>query len=167
MVNVLIFAILQLFNVILSTIKTVIQIKGNKISATIANSVYYAFYTVVVIFMTSDFGYGDVWNIVIKVIVTFVSNLIGTYVGMSIMDHLRKDKLWKIEASVLSEYTESIHTELNNKQVKHSYIEHIGKYSIFNIYCETKEDSSIAKKVLKDFTNGSVKYFVSESKSLE
>lgn len=167
MVNILIFAILQLFNVILSTIKTVIQIKGNKISATIANSVYYAFYTVVVIFMTSNFGYGSTWDLVIKVVVTFVSNLIGTYVGMSIMDHLRKDKLWKIEASVLSEYTTSIHNELNDKQVKHSYIENIGKYSIFNIYCETKEDSSIAKQVLKELTNGSVKYFISESKSVE
>lgn len=167
MVSIIIFAFLQLFNVILSTIKTVIQIKGNKISATIANAIYYGFYTIVVIFMTSDFGFGEVWNTVIKVAVTFVSNLIGTYIGMSIMERLRKDKLWKIEASVLSQYTEEIHKQLNEKDVKHSYIEGIGKYSIFNVYCDTKDDSSVAKAVLKDVTDGSVKYFISESKNLD
>lgn len=167
MVSIIIFAFLQLFNVILSTIKTVIQIKGNKISATIANAIYYGFYTVVVIFMTSDFGFGDVWNTVIKVAVTFISNLIGTYIGMSIMERLRKDKLWKIEASVLGEYTEEIHKRLNDKEVKHSYIDNIGKYSIFNVYCSTKEDSSVAKNILKEVTGGSVKYFVSESKNLD
>ena len=47
--------------------------------------------------------------------------------------------------------------------IPHNYITGIGKYTVFNIYCETQKESKIAKEIL-DFHKA--KYFVSESKTL-
>lgn len=157
--NIIIFTVLQLINVMFSTVKTIMQIKGTKLAATIANSVYYAFYTIVVIFMVADFVPDPVWNIAIKVIVTGVTNLIGTYVSMTILEHIRKDKLWKIDITVNTKFSEEIHRQL--KSVPHSFIVVTDKHTIFTFYCATKEDSKQVKEIGDKYN---AKYFVSENR---
>ena len=52
---------------------------------------------------------------------------------------------------------------LNKAKVPYNYIEGVGKYVLFNIFCATQEKSSAVKEILKAYE---VKYFVSESKTL-
>ena len=150
---ILLFSALQLINVMMSTTKSIIQIKGTKLMAAIANSLYYAFYTIVVIFTVSEI------NIWIKMGVTFIANLIGTYLSMLILDRLRKDKLWKIEVTVPTANTDEIHAQL--KSIPHSYIVLTNKHTVFTFYCATSKDSSRVKQLVNKYD---AKYFVSENR---
>ena len=150
---ILLFSALQLINVMMSTTKSIIQIKGTKLMAAIANSLYYAFYTIVVIFTVSEI------NIWIKMGVTFIANLIGTYLSMLILDRLRKDKLWKIEVTVPTASTDEIHAQL--KSIPHSYIVLTNKHTVFTFYCATSKDSSRVKQLVNKYD---AKYFVSENR---
>ena len=74
----------------------------------------------------------------------------------------RKDKLWKVECTVPQENAYYLAIELKN-QVPFNYIENVGKYAIFNIYCATQEQSATVKLILNEYN---AKYFVTETKNL-
>ena len=152
-----IFVILNIINVIIQTIKSIATVKCGKSMAALVNAVAYGLYTVVVVYMVCDL---PLW---LKVAVIAVCNLVGVFVVKWGEEKARKDKLWKIEATVYDAYTESLHEDLKRKDIPHNYIENVGKYSVFNIYCETQHESAIAKNIL-DYNKA--KYFVSESKTL-
>jgi hypothetical protein len=154
----MVFVILNIVNVVIQTIKSIATIKCGAIGAAAINALAYGLYTVVVVYMNAD-GLGIFW----KAIIIGICNLIGVYAVKLIEAKSRKDKLWKVEATVYEAYTESLHKDLNANNLSHNYIENVGKYSVFNIYCETQEDSQKAKIVL-DYHKA--KYFVSESKIL-
>ena len=152
-----IFIILNVFNVIIQTVKSIVTIKCGKSVAAVVNAVAYGLYTVVTVYMLCELS---LW---VKALVVALCNLVGVYVVKLIEEKSRKDKLWKVEATVYNPYTESLHTELNLANLSHNYIENIGKYAVFNIYCETQIDSVKAKEILN---RHKAKYFVSESKTL-
>ena len=99
----------------------------------------------------------------LKVAVVGGANLIGVYVVKLIEEKSRKDKLWKVESSVLKEVASNLHYDLVIAKVSHNYIENVGKYTVFNIYCPTQNESQKAKEILNKYN---AKYFVSESKAL-
>ena len=153
----ILFIILNVVNVIIQTVKSLATIKCGKTMAALVNAVAYGLYTVVVIYTVCDL---PLW---LKVVVVGVANLIGVYLVKLFEEKSRKDKLWKVEATVSSQYVERLHNELSAVKLSHNYIDKIGKYVIFNVYCETQADSIEAKKLL-DYYHA--KYFVSESKIL-
>lgn len=151
------FVIFNVINVIIQTIKSIVTIKCNKYVAAVVNAVAYGLYTYIVVLTASDL---DLW---FKISVTAAANLVGVFVVKWVEEKKRKDKLWKVEATVYDVYTESLHNDLKKAEIPHNYITDIGKYSIFNIYCETQKDSAKAKQIL-DYNKA--KYFVSETKIL-
>ena len=74
-----------------------------------------------------------------------------------------KDKLWKIEFTVNGAYTAKVDELLTLADIPHNYIDKVGKYTIFNAYCATHEQSESVKEVVKTYN---AKYFVSETKIL-
>lgn len=84
-------------------------------------------------------------------------NLIGVYVAKYIEEKIKKEKLWKIEISIPETEKNSLHYDLNYKQIAHNYIEGIGKYTIFNVYCYNKQQTTTAKKIINKYQG--VKYF--------
>jgi uncharacterized protein YebE (UPF0316 family) len=151
------FIVLNVVNVIIQTVKSIATIKCGKTMAAIVNAIAYGLYTVVVVYTVCDL---PLW---LKVIVVGAANLIGVYIVKYFEEKGRKDKLWKVEATVSAQYVERLHNELSAVKLSHNYIDNIGKYVIFNVYCETQADSIEAKKLL-DYYHA--KYFVSESKVL-
>ena len=87
-------------------------------------------------------------------------NLVGVWLVKYFEEKARKDKLWKVEATVRHAYKEEILQKL--PFIPYSYIE-IGKHDILNFYCATQEESRAVKEVLTFYE---AKYFVSESKTL-
>lgn len=150
------FVILNIVNVIIQTIKSLATVKCGKTVASIVNAVAYGLYTVVVVYTVCDL---PLW---LKVVVVGVANLIGVYVVKLIEEKSRKDKLWKVECTVPQENAYYLAIELKN-QVPFNYIENVGKYAIFNIYCATQEQSATVKLILNEYN---AKYFVSETKNL-
>ena len=154
-----VFIILNVVNVVIQTFKSIVTINGNKWTASIVNAIAYALYTVVVIFMSAE-GLGIVW----KALIIGLANLVGVYVVKLLEEKTRKDKLWKVEATVPSKKMVQLHRLLEEASIPHSWVD-IGTTNrvLLNCYCNTKEDSQCVKELL-DFVGA--KYFVSESKML-
>jgi hypothetical protein len=144
-------------NVVIQTVKSIATIKCGKWSAAIINAVAYGLYTIVLVYTVCEL---DLW---LKATVVAVANLVGVYVVKVLEEKARKDKLWKIEATILRGHTEELHSLLDKVDIPHNYLENVGKYTLFNIYCETQKESALAKELLDKYK---AKYFVSESKTL-
>ena len=148
-----IFFLMQFINVVLSTMKTILTVKANKHVAMLINTVTYTFYSGVVKLLTEQ-------PMVIVLAVTFLTNMIGVYLALYILEKTRKDVLWKVEVTVKNEVAEELHNRMAD--VPHSYIE-VGKNTLFNFYCDTQKESAKVKEVVKHYN---AKYFVAESKAL-
>ena len=85
----LVFFTMQFINVILSTMKTILTVKANKHVAMLINTVTYTFYSGVVKLLTEQ-------SMVVVLAVTFLTNVLGVYIAMFILEKARKDVLWKI-----------------------------------------------------------------------
>ena len=153
----IIFIALNIVNVILQTVKSLATVKCGKVAAAIVNAVAYGLYTYIVVLTVCEL---PLW---LKVVVVGGANLIGVYVVKLIEEKSRKDKLWKVEATILRGHTTALHCNLVDAEISHNYLENVGKYTLFNIFCETQSDSLKAKEILNKYN---AKYFVSESKAL-
>lgn len=151
---ILTFIALSIINVVFSTIRSIVTVKGGKWTASILSGGYFAFYNVMMVWTVADF---PMWQ---KCIITFVCNVVGVYLVKWGEEKARKDKLWKVEATIPNEHFDYVRNALAD--IPHSYID-INKYKIFNVYCATQAESAKVKKVLDAFN---AKYFVSESKTL-
>jgi hypothetical protein len=151
------FIILNILNVIIQTVKSIATVKCGKTAAAIINAVAYGLYTIVTVYMMCEL---ELW---LKALIVALANLVGVYVVKLLEEKARKDKLWKVEATVLRGWTKELHRALVVAEIPHNYLENVGKYTLFNIFCETQAQSTKAKHILDSFE---AKYFVSESKNL-
>lgn len=151
----ILFIVLNIVNVIVQTVKSLATVKGGKAVAAIVNAFAFGLYTIVTVYMMCDLPL--FW----KAGIVALCNLVGVFVVKWIEEKLRKDKLWKVEATIPAKYQETVHFDL--RSVPHSYIEGIGDYTIFNFYCATQADSAKVKAIINQYE---AKYFVSESKIL-
>ena len=152
-----IFVVLNVVNVVIQTVKSIATIKCGRVPAAVINAVAYGLYTIVVVYTVCEL---PLW---LKATVVAVANLVGVYIVKLLEEKKRKDKLWKVEATIPSTNTDQLHYELKVRNIPHNFIEDVGQYTVFNIYCETQKESAIAKVVLDQYH---AKYFVSESKTL-
>jgi hypothetical protein len=117
----------------------------------ITNVISYSFY-VIVVKQLADLPLS------ITVISTAAANALGVWLSYVILDKVQKDKLWKVEVVVPRCFTEALHYEL--KGVPHNYVE-LGPKTLFNFYCETREDTSRVIKHCKEYKG---KFFAAENK---
>lgn len=161
MTMLILFILLTIANVIIQTIKSIATIKCGKTAAALVNAVAYGLYTYVVFFTACE-GI----DLHAKAAITALANLVGVYVVKLFEEKARKDKLWKVEATVqnMVHFTDYIQKECEKHLIPYSIInvENVN-YVVFNFYCATQEKSRIVKQIC-DGCNA--KYFVSESKSL-
>lgn len=155
--TILLFALCTAVNVILSTIKSILTVNGGKLSASFINALTYGFYSYVIVLTSAD-GM-PIW---LKMVITAICNFIGVYLVKWIEEKARKDKLWKVELTVPTKYTNTIDFDLHD--VPHSYIELSDKHTLFNFYCATQKESAKVKAIANQYE---AKYFVAESKNLE
>lgn len=148
----IIFFICSLINVILSTLKTILTVKASKGVATIINAITYGFYAIVVKQLAS-------LDLITTVTVTIVTNIIGVYVSMWLLEKTKKDCLWKISVTTkdntLVEKLEkfSISYVMNPVQYKKQ------TYYNIDVFSENQKDSSIIENILKEYK---VKYNITE-----
>lgn len=148
----IIFFICSLINVMLSTLKTILTVKASKGVATIINAITYGFYAIVVKQLAS-------LDLITTVTVTIVTNIIGVYVSMWLLEKIKKDCLWKISVTTkdntLVEKLEkfSISYVMNPVQYKKQ------TYYNIDVFSENQKDSSIIENILKEYK---VKYNITE-----
>lgn len=153
------FAICTIVNVILSTLKSLIMIKGSKLAAAVANAITYGFYTYVII-LTSDADISTEG----KMLITAAANFVGVYLVKLLEEKARKEMLWKIESTIKHDekVLYALRDQLELADIPFNWID-INKYFIINCFCATQEQSAKAKAILNAV---GAKYFVSETKNL-
>lgn len=151
------FVVMNILNVIIQTVKSIATIKCGKTVAALINALAYGLYTYIIVLTNCDLP------LLAKCLIVAGANFVGVFVVKFFEEKARKDKLWKVEATVPFERYESLDYDLTNHFIEHNYILLGEKYAVFNIYCPTQEQSKFAKKILDGHK---AKYFVSESKSL-
>lgn len=156
----IVFIILNIANVIIQTVKSIATVKCGKVSAAVINAVAYGLYTIVTVYLMCEL------DLYLKAGIVALCNLVGVYVVKLIEEKARKDKLWKVEATIqnLIYFTDYIKVECEKNKIPYSIlnVENVD-YVVFNFYCATQEKSRIVKQIC-DGCNA--KYFVSESKTL-
>lgn len=144
---IVLFTILQLVNVILSTIRSVLTVKSGKIVASVASAIYFGFYTIIVIYTAADNM--DLW---IKILISAATNLVGTYIGKLILDKSKKERLWDITATVKARYLKELCDELNKESLLHTRIEmNNPKYYLIHTYAKGKEESRKIRDILAKY----------------
>ena len=119
------YIVLNIVNVIIQTVKSIATIKCKKGIASVVNAVAYGLYTVVVIYMVCDL---PLW---FKIAVVAIANLIGVYLVKYFEEKNRKDKLWKVEATINKEDFEKINGTAKSLDLSYNYVD-IEKYYLFN-----------------------------------
>lgn len=152
----ILFIVLNVVNVIIQTVKSICTIHCGKTVAAIVNAIAYGLYTVVVVYTVCEL---PLWQ---KVVVVGVANLIGVWIVKYCEEKAKKEKMWKIEFTVPKENALKVKGLLEYADVPHAYLV-LGKFVLFNTYCDTKEESVEVKKIIEMFN---AKYFVSENHSL-
>ena len=151
---------LSIINVVFSTIRSIVTINGGKLVASLFSGGYFAFYNIMMIYTVADF---PMWQ---KCLITFVCNVVGVYLVKWGEEKSRKDKLWKVEATIpnqgITAENDDCLIELKNANIPMNYID-INKYILVNCYCATQAESKVVKEILNKYN---AKYFVSESKTL-
>jgi uncharacterized protein YebE (UPF0316 family) len=153
----LIFIGLNIANVIIQTVKSIATVKCGKAVAALVNAVAYGLYTVVTVYMLCELNLG------LKALIVALCNLVGVFVVKLVEEKTRKARLWKVEATILRKHTTALHCNLVDADIPHNYLENVGKYTLFNIFCSTQKQSAKAKEIMAKYE---AKYFVTESKIL-
>ena len=151
------FILLNIANVIIQTIKSIATIKCGKGVASVVNAIAFGLYTIVTVYMLCDL------DLYLKAFIVAMCNLVGVYVVKFFEEKARKDKLWKVELTTKAESTKDLHTNLKDLNIPHNFVENVGNYTIFNIYCATQKESALVRDIANRYN---AKYFVAETKSL-
>lgn len=148
------FIVLNIVNVIIQTIKSIVTVKCGKTVASVVNALAYGLYTVVTVYTMCDLP------LMTKALVVAVCNLIGVYVVKFFEEKARKEKLWKIEMTIPTQYTTAVDFDL--AEIPHNYIKLSDKHTLFNFYCATQKETIKVKDIVNQY---GAKYFISETKN--
>lgn len=148
----IIFFLCSLINVMLSTLKTILTVKASKGIATLINAITYGFYAIVVKQLAS-------LDLITTVSVTIITNIIGVYVSMWLLEKVKKDCLWKISITTkdktLLNKIENFGIEYTINPVEYKK----NTYYSIEVFSENQKDSAIIKNILNEYN---VKYNVTE-----
>lgn len=150
------FVIFNVLNVIIQTVKSIATIKCNKWVASLVNAIAYGLYTYIVVLTVCELS---LW---VKVLVVALANLVGVFVVKLIEEKSRKDKLWKIEMAIPLMKADLAETSLTYSPISYNFNK-LGKWVVFNCYCETQADTKICVDIAKQF-GGKISAY--ESKNL-
>jgi uncharacterized protein YebE (UPF0316 family) len=155
MTNIVYFILLQSINVVISTFKSVLTIRGTRIVAAIINAIAYSV-NIVIVYLVS----GNI-PLLILIASTLITNLIGVYIGLTILEKLRKERLWRIQTTVATDKVKDFKKELLKNDVKFiSYETTWDDFKVVDIFSKTREDSSLIKKIILKYN---AKYTISSS----
>lgn len=154
--TIIIFFIITLVNVILSTVKSILTVKASRKVAALINAIAYGFYAVVVKQMATV-------STSTVVIVTVLCNLIGVYFSMWLLEKFKKDVLWKITVIPKIDAADALKAKLIENGLGFNFYPINTKYGSqigFDIFSATQEESKIIKDIFQEV--GMIKYYILE-----
>lgn len=153
---VLVFVILSLINVFLSTLRSIYTIKGTKMQSSLMNAFSYGFYTIIVKQITN-------LDLYTTVTITVLSNLVGVYIATLFTEKMKKDQLWVISVTTTECNKNHLIYTLEDYNINYRVFEIVTKSNYkagIDIYSESQTQSQIIKELLEQYRE--LKYNVSE-----
>lgn len=149
------FIAITIINVVASTIKSIITVKGNPLTASLTNAFYYSIYVYVMIFTVE--GGLPTWA---KALITFGCNFIGVFLVKYVESKREKTKLWLCKMTVPAEAGEFVKKRLKDKDISNTYYE-FPQFTVFDCFCASREETQAVVQLCKAFDG---KMFASENK---
>lgn len=152
--SIIIFFILNLINVILGTMRSILTVKSTPFIAMLINTISYTFYSGIVKMTGAQ-------SMAVVLITTALTNIIGVYAAKTILNKVKKDRLWRITATLVKgKRTDSaqITQELKRYNIEYN-MNDIGRSIVFDIFSKTQGESALLKEILN---KPDVKYHVIE-----
>lgn len=150
--SIVLFFVLNLINVILGTMRSILTVKSTPFVSMVINTVSYTFYSGIVKLVSGQ-------DMAVVLITTALTNIIGVYVAQFILNKAKKDKLWRITATIPENIDSGeIITPLKEKGIQS--VVYIGEdVKLIDIYSKTQGESIVIKEILEPLK---VKYSVVE-----
>lgn len=149
------FIAITIINVVASTIKSIITVKGNALTASLTNAFYYSIYVYVMIFTVE--GGLPTWA---KALITFGCNFIGVFLVKYIEAKREKEKLWLVKMTVSPDVADFVKKRLADKEISNTYYD-VKKFVVFDCFCSNREETQTVVQLCKAFDG---KVFASENK---
>lgn len=151
------FVILNLINVILGTMRSILTVKASPTVAMLINTISYTFYAGIVK-MTSG------QSMAIVLITTALTNIIGVYIAKWLVSLKHKDKLWVVDVTTKKLNRYNLANDLSIFKIQFSVF-NINNSNLvnFRIYSYTQLDSKRIKRILGRYD---VKYNITETKGV-
>ena len=154
--SIVIFVIIQLVNVFLSTIKSVLTVNGSKSTAAIINSISYTIGAVITKLLTEQ-------SFVVAIVVTFFANLIGVYAAKLFLETTKKEKLWIYLATMTSvDEQKEVEKELKYRNIQFTLLTAENNRYFITIFSYSKAESAYIRELLKQHH---IKYSILENQS--
>ncbi len=145
----LVFTALTIINVVLSTAKSIITVKGGMWTAAFMNAFTYGVYTYLVFFTADDTL--TLWQ---KAVITFICNFVGVLLVKWIETKATKDKLWVFLATAKTDLAElhQVNEMLKQVGIKLLYNEVVANelYSL-QIFSNSQKESKMIEGILENF----------------
>lgn len=158
-ISTLIFFLLNLINVMLSTVKSVLTVKASRAVATLISALAYGYYTIIIKQISNS-------SIEMVVIITIVTNLIGVYTSLWLLDKFKKDKVWKISVICYPDLAEILGKQLEGHSIDYNTYNintKFGQSVEMDIFSKNQNDS----RIIKGLIGNKYKYNITElSKTL-
>lgn len=150
--SIVLFFVLNLINVILGTMRSILTVKSTPFVSMIINTVSYTFYSGIVKLVSGQ-------SMAVVLITTALTNITGVYIAQFILNKARKDKLWRITATLPADIDSGVIVpELEEKGI--ASVVYIGEdVKLIDIYSKTQGESLVIKEILEPLK---VKYSVVE-----
>lgn len=145
-----IFIAIQLVNVILSTIKSIVTVNGSRMSASVINAISYTFGAVITKLLTEQ-------SFEVAIVVTFITNIVDVWLGKYIIDKRQPERLWTVNATVRSKEKQALEDKLKSRSIQFILLPAENDRYLYTIFARSKAESSLLQEILSGFD---VKYSI-------
>ena len=152
------FVILNLINVILSTVRSLTTVKGGKWVASIMNALCYGYYTIIIV-ITATYE----MPILLKCVAVAVVNLVGVFTIKLCEEKMQKEKMWIFNATAKVNSTELLRVVelLKQAEIKLVYTKVTNTLYTMQIFSNSQKESEMIKSILNNYN---IKYCAIETK---
>lgn len=137
------FIAIQFINVIISTFKSILTVKGSKLNASIISAISYTFGAVVTKLITEQ-------SFEVVILVTFFANFIGVFIAKWILEKREPVRLWVYQVTVRDSELKNMEDELLKRGIKFTAMNALNDRNSISIYSYSKLESTIVRDILKD-----------------
>ena len=159
--DITLFLFVQLINVISSVVKSIVLINGTKRQASVVSTISYTIGGFATKMISQQ-------SFIVITIVMVVTNLLGTYIGKTIVEKTEKDKYWIYNATLVDcrnlGLISTLEDKLKFRGIEYTALNAKNNRSVIMIFSNSKAESAMIEDILssKVFNNGKISYHITQ-----